>query len=63
MIRIIVQQVDCIDAANVGGPVSVSFKTYEVESPKLEMFLREKVSALVQRRVVGAEVVERDILE
>jgi hypothetical protein len=56
MIRIIVRTSDCGAAAHVGGPVDLSFKTFDVSIPELEQFLSEKRDYSA-REVVGVEVI------
>jgi hypothetical protein len=58
VIRIIVRSSDCGAAANVGGPVYTDYRTFDVDIPELEEFLREQRTYLV-REVVGVEVLER----
>ncbi len=43
MIRIICANNDFADAANVGGPATVTHKTFDVELPEVEAWLREHV--------------------
>jgi len=57
VIRLIVRTNDFGAAANVGGPVNVTFQTFDVGAPILEAFLRAKDGDLYCRReVVGVEV-------
>jgi hypothetical protein len=39
-IRVIVQTCDAGMAANVGGSVMTTYRTFDVEAPELEAFLR-----------------------
>lgn len=59
MIRVIVTIADAGMAANVGGPVEVSARTFDVSAPELEAFLRvpphEKYTS---RFVSGVEILE-----
>lgn len=60
MIRIIVQTDDAGMAANVGGHVHTTYKTFDVDLPEIEAFLREpKEAGYVHRHFVGAEIVIR----
>ena len=56
MIRIIAQEACCAMASNVGGPVQVRCKTFDVDCPALEAFLAEKIQ-YAERQVLGVEVV------
>ena len=67
MLRIVVQTCDCGMAANVGGSVESSVKTFDAELPELEAYLREYETAKSDhaahrcvlywhRNVIGAEV-------
>lgn len=58
MIRIIVRADDAALAANVGGSVKTTFKTFDLEFKELEVFLREgDKNPYGHRYVVGVEVV------
>ena len=56
MIRIIVQESCFAMAANVGGPVQVKCKTFDVDFPELEAFLTSE-QKYAERQVLGVEVV------
>lgn len=67
MLRIVVQTCDCGMAANIGGSVESSVKTFDVDMPELEAHLREyedakerakdtKLPTYWHRCVIGAEV-------
>jgi hypothetical protein len=56
VIRIVVQTADGHQASHVGGPVDVSWKTFDIECPELEAFLGCRVYP-GHRQVVGAEVI------
>ena len=59
MIRIIVETCDAAMAANVGGSVHRTIKTFDIDLPELETFLREpetKALNFYHRQVVGIEV-------
>lgn len=58
MLRIIVQTDDANMAAHVGGNVHISHRTFDVELPELEAFLRDTANNYAQRRVIGVEVPE-----
>jgi hypothetical protein len=63
MIRLIVQTAEAAMAANVGGPVQVSYRTFLIELADLEAYLREPSKmnwTFTERRLVGAELVEQE---
>jgi hypothetical protein len=45
-------------AANVGGDVLTTYKTFHVSDGQLEEFLRAKLGTYEQRQVIGVEVLE-----
>lgn len=57
MIRILCRNVDLSDAAAGVGPTEETYKTFDVELPELEKWLRES-SNFVRRTAIGIEVVE-----
>lgn len=57
-IRVIVQTSDANMAANVGGHVAQEFKTFIVHAPFLVRFLSEKTNSLVNRSVIGIELID-----
>jgi hypothetical protein len=60
VIRIIVLTDDAGMAANVGGHVETSWKTFDVDLPEVEAFLREPLRAnwkYTSRQVKGVEVI------
>lgn len=64
MIRIIVQTTDTGDAAHIGGPVQVGYKTFDFNLPDLQQFLEQwhandKPHKWGQAMVVGAEIIEQ----
>lgn len=62
MLRIVVQTDDASMAANVGGKVETKFRTFDIDAPELEAFLREpegKKWQFTQRQAVGIEVIDR----
>lgn len=54
-IRLIVRQSDCGAAANVGGAVHETYKTFEIEAPELEAYLLDKPDSWTTRTLIGAE--------
>ena len=59
MIRIICRVDDASMAANVGGSVQTEFKTFDIEHPELEAWLKD-VGTYSQRYVAGAERIEKE---
>ena len=60
MLRIIVTTADCSAAANVGGPVNVTHKTFDVAAPEVESFLNEKLGTYFHRMVCGVEILQAE---
>jgi hypothetical protein len=62
MVRIVVRTDDGAMAANCGGAVETTYKTFDVALPReVEAFLREikeKKWSYMQRQVVGVEVLD-----
>lgn len=60
MIRIIVKTDGAAMAANIGGSVESKVKTFDVECPVVEAFLREKLPnpGYSHRQVIGIEILE-----
>lgn len=61
MIRIIVRTSDGAQAANIGGDVDTTFRTFEFSLPELEKFLNEpnkKKWSYCFRQVIGVEIPE-----
>ena len=57
MLRVIVHSADCGAAANVGGPVHVSHRTFDIEAAALEEFLRDgRGVQYLHREVIGVEI-------
>lgn len=61
MIRIIVRTDDGGFACNIGGPgtpAHTTYKTFDIEAPELEAFMRESFhpSACIMRQIVGASL-------
>jgi hypothetical protein len=55
MIRLIMREDDASMAANVGGGVRTTYKTFRMHLPTIEHYLREQQS-YVQRYIVGVEL-------
>lgn len=61
MIRIIVREQDASKAANCGGSTEIEYRTFEIEAPALEAYLRESRQpnwTYVTREIVGSELPE-----
>lgn len=60
MIRIIGVSANCGMAANLGGPVHIAHRIFEVECPDLEAWLADgaKSDKFEQRSVQGVEVIK-----
>ncbi|HXR93738.1 MAG TPA: hypothetical protein VN750_26030 [Steroidobacteraceae bacterium] len=56
MLRIVIRTDNAAMAANVGGPIESTFKTFDVEIPAAEAFLRQPLAAYEQRQIVGVEL-------
>lgn len=67
MLRIIVRTVDSGTAAHLGGPgtpIDTSFKTFDVDAPQVEAFLRQWAPGHhIERCVVGVEVRDEQLKE
>lgn len=60
MIRVIVAITDAQRAAHVGGPVEVSYKTFDIAAPELEAYMSNpKPNTFYERTIVGVEVLPR----
>ena len=61
MVRLIVCVSDAGRAAHVGGPVDVTYRTFDIEHSELEMLLRRgrKLSGLdyTDAHISGAEII------
>jgi hypothetical protein len=57
MLRIICRTDDAGMAANVGGSVCTEHRTFDVELPELEAWLREPQGTYGHRQVTGVELV------
>jgi hypothetical protein len=63
MLRIIVQTSDCSMAANIGGHVENTVRTFDVDVPELESYLREhKDAPEPQRRYRSRDVIGIELL-
>ena len=58
MLRLTVRTDDASMAANVGGAVLTTHRSFDVDLPALEAFLREKHHSLCHRQVVGYELLD-----
>lgn len=58
MIRVIVRTDEASMAANVGGAVNTTWRTFDIEAPELEAYLRENVGTYGQRQCRGVELLE-----
>ena len=61
MIRILVRVDDAGMAANVGGSVETKHKTFDVELPEFEKYLRESSGTYSHANVVGVELLQPNI--
>lgn len=60
-LRIIVATTDAARAAHVGGPIEVKYKTFDIEAPEVERFLKSgKPNNFWDRTIVGVEVLGDD---
>jgi len=59
MIRVIVRNDDAKMAANVGGSVHTTLKTFDYDLPDLERWLA-KDSSLSHAQVIGVEIIKPD---
>jgi hypothetical protein len=59
-IRVIVRLDDIGNAANVGGPVITTFRTFEVSAPELVDYMRAHVGrgSYMTKTIVGVEIPE-----
>ncbi len=58
MLRIIIETIDYGTAANLGGPVNIIHKTFDVDLPEVEKYLRLQNDRWSHGRVTGIEIVE-----
>lgn len=57
MLRIVIQTTDCAAAANVGGPVCLETKTFDVCLPEVEQYLKaHQTTNYSNRQVIGVEI-------
>ena len=57
MLRILCVENDTNAAAHVGGPVSVTHKTFAAGCPALEAWLKGEGNSYIIRSIVGVEIV------
>jgi len=63
MIRIVVRVDNANMAANVGGSVETTFRTFDVDIPALEAFLRAAQGRYSHANVLGIELLDDDLPE
>jgi len=56
--RIIVRSTDSGRAAHVGGEPETRFRTFVVECPELEAYLRERNNGYCDHSIIGIERIE-----
>jgi hypothetical protein len=62
MIRIIIRQVNTGDVAFGGAPSApVTFRTFDVSVPSVEVWLRQKMGDYITREVVGVELLDEEV--
>lgn len=60
-IRVIVRTDDAGMAANIGGDVHTTFRTFDIEAAELEAFLTSnRGNAYTERHVIGVELLIAD---
>jgi hypothetical protein len=57
MIRIVCTRADAGMAANVGGPVTIHMKTFDVDLPEIEAWLKERGHTYEERTFTGIEII------
>jgi hypothetical protein len=62
-IRIIAHSTDAEMAANVGGPVTTSYRTFDIDAPEVETFLRKPWRNYEERGIIGIELLPEKIRE
>jgi hypothetical protein len=60
MVRIICTESDAAMAANVGGPVTQRMKSFDVDIPELEKWLKDRPSTYMERTFTGLELLAAD---
>lgn len=56
-LRLICRQTDCGDGANVSGaPAHVTYRTFDIDAPEVEAWLRRYGPGLISHQVVDAEL-------
>lgn len=63
MIRLVMRQDDMGHAANAGGPIVTEYKTFDVDIPQLELWLRENGGIYMQRQLAGIELLPSHVSE
>lgn len=58
MLRIIARDDDAGMAANVGGSVLTTFKTFEVALPEIEEWLRKRQGCYSHAQILGIEIID-----
>lgn len=59
-IRIVVQESDAGMAANVGGPVTTIYRTFDVDAPDLVAVMSASCHSYKTRSIVGVEILPTD---
>lgn len=62
-LRVIITTSDATVAAHVGGSVNVTHKTFDIEAPEVEAFMREGMNEFSNRVIVGVEIIESAALK
>lgn len=60
MIRLIIEVSNFGAAANLGGPVDVGYKTFDVDLPDVERFLKNNTSTYSSATLKGIEIIGRE---
>jgi len=58
-VRLIVCIDDAAMAANVGGSVHTSYRTFDVDLPDVEALLRDRANGYTEARLIGCELVDK----
>lgn len=60
MLRVIVATTDASRAAHVGGPVQVTYKTFDIDAPEVEAFMAQAYprNQFWDRTLVGVEILD-----
>lgn len=54
MVRLILRESDVLDAVNAQGPVIITYKTFDVDLPEVEEWLRSS-NGYKRRELIAAE--------